>query len=259
MRYTDQIRRYTSLTAAAVLTACMLFGCTRADVASTSQNANVSNGNSSVGQSTVNGSAENSLAGAGSAGGQTVSSSQPQPATQAASGDASGSGQSAAPVTGQTAQNVSGTTTASTPSSAETAASQQPEVVQTPDEGSVSYDGGTAYVEESFTGVYIKRDGEETVEIAFSNDNQITFLFESSGISGSAQIDGNRATYYGDDGYSITFDIAGDVLGIAVGGEGGEQSSMNGVYDRVVNAEDAYVADDQDDYDVDDAAYADAQ
>ena len=39
MRYTYQIRKYFSITAAAFLSGIMLFGCTRSDVASSSQNA----------------------------------------------------------------------------------------------------------------------------------------------------------------------------------------------------------------------------
>ncbi|MBP3872082.1 MAG: hypothetical protein J6E32_00050, partial [Lachnospiraceae bacterium] len=65
MKYTYQIRRYTSLAAAAVISACMLFGCTRSDVASTSQGA--SGAGASVGQNSVTGvSSGNALAGGGS-------------------------------------------------------------------------------------------------------------------------------------------------------------------------------------------------
>ena len=263
MSYTYQIRRYTSLAAAAALSACMLFGCTRADVSSSAQS--VPNGTGSTGQSTVSGgNTANTLAGAGSSsapGGQEENSA----AAQTASGQEQ---QAAALIEGQTAQNVSGTTTqntaqasgqapaqaaASQPSAPQPAqdASQTPQpadaaqaVQQTdaalpqPQEQSAGSFVPEGSAVEAFTGEFEKNDGGETVVIALENDNLISFQFSTSGIGSVAQASGSTAVYYGEDGYSITFDVAGDTLGVTVNGEGGDQTVMNGIYYRVLEGGD---------------------
>ena len=113
MKYTYQIRRYTSLAAAAVISACMLFGCTRSDVASTSQGA--SGAGASVGQNSVTGvSSGNALAGGGSditqgtrAADQNQSSSAGQ-ASDTASGAQQVAGQSAGQSANQSASQSTG-------------------------------------------------------------------------------------------------------------------------------------------------------
>ena len=113
MKYTYQIRRYTSLAAAAVISACMLFGCTRSDVASTSQGA--SGAGASVGQNSVTGvSSGNALAGGGSditqgtrAADQNQSSSAGQ-ASDTASGAQQVAGQSAGQSANQSASQSAG-------------------------------------------------------------------------------------------------------------------------------------------------------
>ena len=113
MKYTYQIRRYTSLAAAAVISACMLFGCTRSDVASTSQGA--SGAGASVGQNSVTGvSSGNALAGGGSditqgtrAADQNQSDSAGQ-ASDTASGAQQVAGQSAGQSANQSASQSAG-------------------------------------------------------------------------------------------------------------------------------------------------------
>ena len=113
MKYTYQIRRYTSLAAAAVISACMLFGCTRSDVASTSQGA--SGAGASVGQNSVTGvSSGNALAGGGSditqgtrAADQNQSGSAGQ-ASDTASGAQQVAGQSAGQSANQSASQSAG-------------------------------------------------------------------------------------------------------------------------------------------------------
>lgn len=231
MRYTDQIKKYISITAASILSACMLFGCTRSDVASSSQNAA---GTAGSGQGTVSSTAasdEQSLAGAGSVQtGQTTDTAQAEAADSSAVQDAAG----------KTAQNVSGTTTQT---------AQQPEQ-QASSQSAVSGDDAVnpdaeddvqdvmdemddVDAEESFSGEYEKSDGGESVVISLLNDNQISFQFRTSGIGAVAEASGTTAVYSGDDGYTVTFDSAGDMLAVTVSGEGGEESAVNGIYYRV--------------------------
>lgn len=268
-----QIKQYLSVAAAAALTACLLFGCTKADVGSSSQSA--SNGAGSVGQSTVTGSA---LAGAGSGTASESAASAPGQDASVAKGtvvqtpDADqSSGQGKGTVssgTSQNAQNVSGTTTpaassqtASAPalSTPETAAAvtQPQEGAQAPVQDIPAFDTGAGYAEESFSGEFVKSDGTESVVIALINDNQISFQFLNSGIGSTAQASGGSAVYYGDDGYSISFDVAGDSLGVIVGGEGAEGSVMNGIYYRVLGGDDTAV-DEEGENDQDDVWDGDA-
>ena len=251
MRYTYQIRKYFGITAAAFLSGLMLFGCTRSDVASSSQNAA---GGTSGGQGVVSStSGDQSLAGAGS--GKTA-----EAGAQPAESTASSGSQSAPAVEGQTAQNVTGTTTQSAAQSnagntqnaapAANAGTAQPQA-QIPDEQADFDDGPDA--EESFGGEFEKSDGEESVVITIVNDSQISFQFQTSGIGAMAQASGNTAVYQGDDGYTLSFDVAGDMLAVTVSGEGGEESLMNGIYYRVVDGggNTAYADDAGTDYDAD--------
>ena len=68
-----------------------------------------------------------------------------------------------------------------------------------------------------------------------------------------AQASGTTAVYQGDDGYTVSFDVAGDMLAVTVSGEGGEESLMNGIYYRVVDGggNTAYADDAGTDYDAD--------
>ena len=270
MRYINQIRKHISLAAAVVLSGCMLFGCTRADVTSSSQDASAKEG--SVGQSAVNSStADSTLAGAGRTSGQnslTVSESKASPSDQTVEGSASGAGDAAGAsssgadntagtsasgtgntavlVTGQTAQTVRGTTTPAVSQTQETSAvPAQTDAAKTPEPDETEPPVEEPPVEEppaeefsasgAFNGEFEKSDGEETVMIAVTGSSQISFQFAISGIGASAQAEGNSAVYTGDDGYSITFSVSGDTLVIAISGEDGHRSAMNGTYYRVLD------------------------
>ena len=293
MGYTDWMRKHTGLAAAAVLSACMLFGCTRADIASTAggaadQNTAQSTGGSDAGAGT--------LAGGGTANGKdsTAQAAQSTQASAASSASASSSAGQAKP----TAQNVSGTTTQNassaqagsttqTGTSTQTGASTQTGTsvqagnsVQTGNsvQGGNSTQGGTAEqagqnaapaqnvtpaqnaspaqnavpassqnggdasddsaaetVTQTVSGEYEKNDGSESVVISLVDSNQISFQFRESGIGATCQAGGNTAVYYGDDGFTITFEASGDALSVTVNGEGGETSPVNGVYYRVLD------------------------
>lgn len=299
MGYTDWMRKHTGLAAAAVLSACMLFGCTRADIASTAggaadQNTAQSTGGSDAGAGT--------LAGGGTANGKdsTAQAAQSTQASAASSASASSSAGQAQPA----AQNVSGTTTQNassaqagsttqTGTSTQTGASTQTGTsvqagnsVQTGNsvqggnsaQGGNSTQGGTAAqagqnaapaqnvtpaqnaspaqnavpassqnggdasddsaaetVTQTVSGEYEKNDGSESVVISLVDSNQISFQFRESGIGATCQAGGNTAVYYGDDGFTITFEASGDALSVTVNGEGGETSPVNGVYYRVLD------------------------
>ena len=287
MIFSKHIRKYYGVAAAAVLSACMLFGCTRADVASSSLN--VSKDNGSAEQGTVKATAaDDSLAGAGSGSeqkeqngpdaqqvaGTTATSTAAQTSQDAQASQTTQSSQTSqssqdsqisqtgqtsktpAPVSGQTAQNVSGTTTqtAQTQQGTQTAqpsdtnpdpASQNPQ--ESVSEAPAGNTLGTDAVVESISGEFEKNDGSESVQIALINDNQISFQFRESGIGATAQASGSAALYSGDDGYSISFDIAGDNLAVTVNGEGGEDSPINGIYYRVLDGGSGEEEEDQED------------
>lgn len=273
----NRIRKIYGTAAALGLTACLLFGCTRADVATSSGNA------ASSGQAAAQGTAtstvsDGSLAGAGSGTGSSTGSNTPSSSGSAVSSADpadSGKSQQAAP----TAQNVTGTTTqtaSQTPAASQSAAPAPestapaqgntapaaPEAAQEMEDGE-NYDIGEEYVEESVSGEFEKSDGTESVVLSLMNDNEISFQFRESGIGAYAQASGSTAVYTGDDGYSILFDVAGDTLAVTISGDGGEESPMNGIYYRVLDggddsAEDLY-PDEADAEDQDDSIYADAQ
>ena len=306
MKYTDQIRKYLCMTSAAVLSACMLFGCTRADIGSSTQNLSNAGGNASQGTVSAT-TSDNSLAGAGSGSAQ---SSQSGTAAGQAAGSSSGqTAQSAGTVVGQTAQNVSGKTTqAASQTAAGTAGSgntsntanagagtagsvtsnpgtanagavdpgttNAADPANTADPGTAAPSAGQsqsaqipsqqtqtagsgAPVSEAMSGEFERSDGEENVVLSIVNDSQISFQFRASGISGTAQADGNTAVYQGDDGYSVTFDAAGDTLAVTVGGEGGSESPMNGIYYRVLDGGDGVGDDGQEEDGEDDVYYTD--
>ena len=257
----NRIRKIYGTAAALGLTACLLFGCTRADVATSSGNA------ASSGQAAAQGTAtstvsDGSLAGAGSGTGNNTPSSSGSAVSSADPAD-SGKSQQEAP----TAQNVTGTTTqtaSQTPAASQSAAPAPestapaqgntapaaPEAAQEMEDGE-NYDIGEEYVEESVSGEFEKSDGTESVVLSLMNDNEISFQFRESGIGAYAQASGSTAVY------------TGDTLAVTISGEGGEESPMNGIYYRVLDggddsAEDLY-PDEADAEDQDDSIYADAQ
>ena len=222
----NRIRKIYGTAAALGLTACLLFGCTRADVATSSGNA------ASSGQAAAQGTAtstvsDGSLAGAGSGTGSSTGSNTPSSSGSAVSSADpadSGKSQQAAP----TAQNVTGTTTqtaSQTPAASQSAAPAPestapaqgntapaaPEAAQEMEDGE-NYDIGEEYVEESVSGEFEKSDGTESVVLSLMNDNEISFQFRESGIGAYAQASGSTAVYTGDDGYSILLDDAGATL-----------------------------------------------
>ncbi len=254
MRHTYQIRRYISLTSAVALSAFLLIGCTRADSGSSSQNSSAAQG--AIGQSTVAGTTDQTLAGAGSQTTDTSASTQQTAAAQDVSGQ-----------TTQTAQSVSGTTTTTTADTTDgtqavqtqTSAPKDMSQNQSPDQGDEATltDEDLDAIEASpevFSGEYNRSDGTESVIVSLVDGSTVSFAFSASGISSLAQVTGsNTAVYEGEDGYVITFDFAGTTLGVSTASPDGSGSSMDGIYERVVEGGDSVDEVDDESYDGEDS------
>lgn len=280
MKHTCEVKRYISMLSAVVLSAYLLIGCTRADSGTASQNASATQ--SSVGQSTVQGT---SLAGAGSQEDQGSSASSDQTSADQASSDQTSAAQTSSDqtsaaqtdqvqsVSGQTTQNISGSTapsasgqtssdqttsgqSSSVQNQADTSAQPQTDApasaVQDENEPTVITDeqmNAEGAVSDIFSGEYTRSDGGESVTVALMDSSTISFVFANSGISASAAINGNTAVYNGDDGYSITFDFASTTLGVMTSSPDGGASTVDGIYNRVLDG--GELVDDNEDVDAD--------
>ena len=242
MRDTYQIRKYLALAASLALSAGLLIGCSRSD--SSRQDSAAGAGNTGINAS------GNVVAGAGSSSQavqqETQSASAPQAVsgTQDNAGAVQGTAASAGTATTPDAQNVSGTTT-QTPQPQQTQQAGASSGQAAPAAPAAAADTQTAQAasadeeDEGFNGSFEKSDGEEKVRITVESSDKIRFVFRSSMINGTAKITGNTAVYNGDDNYTITFDVAEDILMVTVDGEDAELSQMNGIYYRDYGDEDA--------------------
>lgn len=269
MNHTYQIRRYAALTAAVILSACMLAGCAKSDSSARDNAAGSGNGTNASG---------NVVAGAGgtsnNAGSiQETAAPQAQPETTAQTTAQTNAPAPTQPQTpqAQTAQTVTGTpqTTAQTnaPAAQQTQTTQNKPAETDEEEIAIELEGGDQGKddaedgEESFTGLFEKPDGTESVNVVLENDTTISFRFKKSRINGTAKVSGDTAVYHGDDDYTITFTVADDELGVVVGGEDGDRSAMNGKYFRVIEGDDDETEEtefdpfDEDDEDLDDDDY----
>ena len=245
MRDTYQIRKYLALAASLALSAGLLIGCSRSD--SSRQDSAAGAGNTGINAS------GNVVAGAGSSSQAVQQETQSASALQAVSGTqdnagaVQGTAASAGTATTPDAQNVSGTTTQTTqPQQTQQAgASSGQAAPAAPAAAAPAADTQTAQAasadeeDEGFNGSFEKSDGEEKVRITVESSDKIRFVFRSSMINGTAKITGNTAVYNGDDNYTITFDVAEDILMVTVDGEDAELSQMNGIYYRDYGDEDA--------------------
>ena len=93
---------------------------------------------------------------------------------------------------------------------------------------------------DEFTGSFSKADNSESVVLSLDNDTVLTFGFSVCGINGTAKAAGNTDVYNGDDGYTITFAVAGDTLTVTVGGDDAASSPINGTYIRNPDTEAEY-------------------
>lgn len=266
MNHTYQIRRYAALTAAVILSACMLAGCAKSDSSARDNAAGSGNGTNASG---------NVVAGAGgtsnNAGSiQETAAPQAQPETTAQTTAQTNAPAPTQPQTPQ-AQTVTGTpqTTAQTnaPAAPQTQTTQNKPAETDEEEIAIELEGGDQGKddaedgEESFTGLFEKPDGTESVNVVLENDTTISFRFKKSRINGTAKVSGDTAVYHGDDDYTITFTVADDELGVVVGGEDGDRSAMNGKYFRVIEGDDDETEEtefdpfDEDDEDLDDDDY----
>lgn len=85
--------------------------------------------------------------------------------------------------------------------------------------------------EDIWTGSYL--GDEESVTLKLNDDGTISFSFAQSGISGTAEVNGQEAVYSGDDDHILTFTMGKGMLSVAVShAEGYDTSSspLNGTY-----------------------------
>ena len=239
---TMKMSRPLALAAVLVLCSGALIGCTKADKSDNAQNTagNQAPAASSTSTAAASNASGNAVAGAGTAvdlssvqgsdssSTQNSQSSQNTQSTQSVQNTSASGGSGAQSVNGTTIQTASGNTT-------------QQQVTPAPAPAPAQSVGAS----EEFTGEFEKTDGSESVVIMLEQDNLISFRFSESMINGNAQTEGSNAVYQGDDGYTITFNVAGDTLMVEVGGEDAETNNMNGIYMRVISGEDD--SDDTDD------------
>ncbi len=98
--------------------------------------------------------------------------------------------------------------------------------------GQADASGDQAVGAQEFSGTFSKADESESVVLSMDNDTVLSFSFAACGISGTAEADRTSAVYQGDDGYTITFAVSGDVLTVTVGGDDSASSPINGTYYR---------------------------
>ena len=88
--------------------------------------------------------------------------------------------------------------------------------------------------EEGWVGTYLN-ENSETLTVSAADASTITFSFSNAGISGTAALNGNQATYEGDDYHVVVFDFAGTDIKVSVLSEedyDASSSPVNGVYIR---------------------------
>ncbi len=226
MRNTCQMKKYGATVITVTVLAAMLAGCTKTD--------STQNGAAGASNTGVNASG-NVVAGAGN-----TAPENKQPVSETAvSSDAAQSGEAQ----NTPAQNVSGTTTQAQGSTGDGGSQSAPQANASSSGGSQSSASQSSAAQtkaasEDFTGKFVKSDGTESVQITKASDSQVTFVFKTSKINGSAKADGGTAVYYGDDDYSITLDVAEDTLIVTVDGDGAGESQMNGIYYRDLGDDD---------------------
>lgn len=69
--------------------------------------------------------------------------------------------------------------------------------------------------DEGWSGFYVCSSGEK-LTVTIDEADYIQFEFETAGISGKAELDGNQAVYHGDDHHVVVFDRNGDEIEISV-------------------------------------------
>ena len=69
--------------------------------------------------------------------------------------------------------------------------------------------------DEGWSGLYVCSSGEK-LTVTIDEADYIQFEFETAGISGKAELDGNQAVYHGDDYHVVVFDRNGDEIEVSV-------------------------------------------
>ena len=100
--------------------------------------------------------------------------------------------------------------------------------------GALEEDPDGAEDTEGWSGTYLN-ENDETLTVSVVDTETISFAFTNSGISGMAALDGNQATYKGDDYHIVVFDFAGTDIKVSVLSEEDYDTSaspLNGVFVR---------------------------
>ena len=227
------IKRYVKfgvlLGAVLSLTGVLLSGCT------STQSGNLSSGSQTP--AAQGGSATQSATSSGSA------DARPDLVLSSADGQSGTTNQTSQPSTSQNAQNTTQPQTSAASGTADRgdivtydeqhqngAEDDTPSVYDADADDDDSSD--TLQGVDQFTGSFSKEDDSESVTLSLDNDTDLSFSFASCGIHGNAQVSGQTAVYTGDDDYTITFSVSGDVLRVTVGGDDASQSAINGTYYR---------------------------
>ncbi len=93
-----------------------------------------------------------------------------------------------------------------------------------------------AQADYGWSGTYTNESGE-TLTVSINDSSSIAFAFANAGLSGTAQLDGNTAIYYGDDHHEAVFDYSGETIIVTVVSEEDYDTSgspLNGVYSRAL-------------------------
>ncbi|MDD2958657.1 MAG: hypothetical protein PHE06_04645 [Lachnospiraceae bacterium] len=230
-----------------VLTVCVLTACTKGTTGGSNEQAGASQ---TQGSGTIASGAE-TLAGIGTGTG-TSSQGTSDGSGAGTDGTASGSGSAVSDgtvsVTG-TAETAGNAGTAGTEGNTDANGAVQNEDAETEadstgaeteenysDEDYDAVNNGTTSesASEGWSGTYTSESGE-ILTISIQDAETINFSFTTAGIAKTAELDGNRATYHGDDQHVTVFDYSGNTVVVTVLSEedfDASDSPLNGTYTR---------------------------
>lgn len=88
--------------------------------------------------------------------------------------------------------------------------------------------------DDGWIGSYMN-ENEEILTISAVDDTTVSFAFTNAGIAGSAQLEGNKAVYHGDDYHVAVFEYSGTDIAVSILSEedyDASASPLNGIYAR---------------------------
>lgn len=205
----------------AALTAMVLTACTQADSGSNS----AGTGNSAAAGS-------GTMEAAGSSGSGTVGQNGGSTDTSGSANSDAASGVSVSDAEAAVSEEAAFEGGVSMEDAEETETSVKEENLSDEQMGTLEEDPGAE--DEGWTGTYLN-ENDETLTVSIVDSETISFSFANSGISGTAVLNGNQATYQGDDYHIVVFEYAGTDIKVSVLSEEDYDTSaspLNGVYVR---------------------------